>query len=67
MKAELLLVKNIYEIWVDDQYVSAITPRKGEKSFEYKMRAEKSFEDYIESMRNLKAGTTRKVVKTTII
>jgi hypothetical protein len=46
MKAELLLVKNIYEIWVDDQYVSAISPRKGEKSSEYQSRAEAEFEKY---------------------
>jgi hypothetical protein len=67
MKAELLLVKNIYEIWVDDQFVCAISPRKQESSSAYKLRAEDDYGKYIESMRQLKSGTTRKVVKTTII
>ena len=67
MKAELLSVKNIYEIWVDDHFVSAVSPKKGEKPSEYKSRAEAEFNNYIESLRQFKAATTSKVVKTTII
>lgn len=67
MKAELLQVKNIYEIWVDDSFVSAISPKKGESSKDYEARATDEFNQYIESMRQFKSGTSRKVVKTTII
>jgi hypothetical protein len=67
MKAELLSVKDIYEIWVDDQYLRSISPRKGEKPSEYKLRADAEFNAYVESMRQLKSGNNHKVVKTTII
>jgi hypothetical protein len=67
MTAELIFTKNKYEIWVDNTYVTDIPRKKGENDNDYKNRATVEYGSYLESLRQLKSGNSKKTIRTDII
>lgn len=59
--------KGFYEIWADRQFVRTITKIVGEGEAKYEARAQQEFDNYIESLRKLKTGSSGKVIRKTSI
>lgn len=67
MQIELLEnKKGLYEIWCDKDCIKEIWRNVNEPMSSYKVRAEREFEQYVESMRRLQSGGPKKIKSITI-